>query len=467
MTANHMLLKLDPHPWPGFPGRRYRRHLGDEGCLPGRGAGAIVGFMAADRLKVIVNDRCLRNVRTGVGHYVAELLAALPAVDPALDVKPFYQRLRRGRFVRRAIESHARGPAPSGPYEPPPDGRGSDVGRGPAIRRGSDVGGAHVDQGGSGGRLRRPPAALRRWMQAVYELAFEAFGPFGGCRLYHEPNHIPGPWQGPIVTTVHDLSVLRHPEWHPADRVAWYERDFLAALPRSEHFIAVSAFTRQEMIDLLDLAPERISVIHLGVRGVFQPRPREQTAGWLARRGLPARYLLFAGTLEPRKNVEGLLSAYARLPGRLRERFPLLLAGAGGWGDDRLDGLTARMGLSGQVRRLGYVTDEELAWLYAGAAALVWPTLYEGFGLPPLECLASGTPVITSRRASLPEVVGEAGLLVDPRDPAEIASAIERVIEDVDFAQALTRRGLMRAKEFSWLRCAEHHAAIYRRFADA
>jgi len=383
--------------------------------------------MAGEPVRVIINDRCLRNAQTGVGRYVTELLAALPKVDPGIDVLAFY----RTYLARRSSQDRQVAP-PSR----------------------------------SGGAPRRMPDGLRRLLQGGYELAFEAVGTLRGCRLYHEPNHIPGPWNGPVVTTIHDLSVLRHPEWHPADRVRWYKREMVASLPRSAHFISVSEFTRREMIELLGIQPDRITAIPLGARATFTPRPVEMVRAWLAERKWPAEYLLFVGTLEPRKNVPGLLAAFAGLPEAHRRRFPLLIAGAGGWGTRPLEDEIEAAGLTGQIRTLGYVADEDLCWLYAGARALVWPTFYEGFGLPPLECMATGTPVITSDAASLPEVVGDAGLLIDAHDAEGLTAAMRRIIEDSKLAEELAQRGLARSEAFSWERCAAEHAAIYRRWAE-
>ena len=149
-----------------------------------------------------------------------------------------------------------------------------------------------------------------------------------------------------------------------------------------------------------------------------------------------------------------------------QQRFPLLIAGAGGWGTRPLEDEIEAAGLTGQVRTLGYVADDDLCWLYAGARALVWPTFYEGFGLPPLECMATGTPVITSDVASLPEVVGDAGLLIDAHDTEGFTEAMRQVIEDPKLAAELSRRGLARSEAFSWERCAAEHADIYRRFGE-
>ena len=396
------------------------------------------------RPRIIINDRCLRGPRTGVGHYVAELLEYLPREAPDLDIYAFYWTcLARHR-------SHS--PAPDQNHE----GK-----RSPGAANASL--GAAQPAGRTASLGRRPPWWLRRAALSLYNAAFRWTGQLKGCRLYHEPNHIPAPWPGPIVTTIHDLSVLRHPEWHPADRVRWYANDLQAGLERTSLFITVSEFTRQEMIALTNLPADRITVIPLGVREVFHPRPAKDVNAWLVGNHLPEEYLLYAGTIEPRKNVAGLLAAYARLPQSLRRQVPLLLVGVAGWGRQIVDEWIDRHALRSQVRLLGYVDDEVLARLYAGARALVWPTLYEGFGLPPLECMACGTPVITSRLAALPEVAGQAALLVDPQDEDQLGEAMARILQDRPLAEALRSAGLTRAARFTWSQCASGHADLYRR----
>ncbi len=376
--------------------------------------------------RIIINDRCLRGPLTGVGHYVAELLARMPREAPDLEVFGFYSGWRTGR--------------------PPTPRRPADRPSRPA---------------------RRPPWLIRRTALTLYNAAFRIAGTLKGCTLYHEPNHIPASWRGPIVTTVHDLSVLRHPEWHPADRVRWYEKDFSAGLARTTHFITVSQFSKREMTQVLHVPADRITVIGLGVREVFRPRPTQEIHDRLTRLGLPSDYFLYAGTLEPRKNVTGLLAAYAMLPAGIRQRTALILAGVTGWGRQAVEEWIAGHHLNGRVRVLGYVQDETLAFLYAGARALVWPTLYEGFGLPPLECMACGTPVITSNLASLPEVTGEAALLVDPRDENELTHAMSRIAEDADLTARLRAVGLTRSAAFSWPDCVRAHAEVYRQTLNA
>jgi alpha-1,3-rhamnosyl/mannosyltransferase len=259
---------------------------------------------------------------------------------------------------------------------------------------------------------------------------FRAVCRMRGYRVYHEPNHVPMRFAGPTVTTIHDLSVLRFPHWHPTDRVRWYEAGFHRALDQTSQFIAVSEFTKGEMADLLGIDPQRISVIHNAPREIFSPAAPDEYVPLLERFGIRRPFLLFVGTLEPRKNFDTLLTAFASLPAQVRECHQLVLAGGIGWGDAlHRDDPRAR---AVDLRLVGYVDDDQLRLLYSSCLAFVWPSLYEGFGLPPLECMACGRPVITSNAASLPEVVADAAITVDPQDPAALAAAMARLVEDAD-----------------------------------
>ena len=367
-------------------------------------------------IRVLLNDRCAGPQPSGIGHYIAELARAMPAAAPEIAIW-------RPRAALWRAPSSAMGAS--------------------QVRRG------------------RPAWWRRAAAEALYAAALDVAGRLGRFDLYHEPNHIPGPWSGPIVTTVHDLSALRHPAWHPADRVRWYEEGFAAGLERTSRFIAISAFTRDEMVELLGIGTARITVVPLGVREVFRPWTADQLARLRAEQGLPGQYLLFVGTLEPRKNLRLVLEAYARLSHPRRAALPLLIAGGAGWGED-LATLVAGHGLGDDVRHLGYVDDGLLAGLYSGAAALVWPSLYEGFGLPPLECAACGTPAIISTAGALVETMGAAGIAVDPYDPAPLTAAIERLCDDEDWQACIRTAGLARAAEFTWEASAAAHADVYR-----
>src|SRR5439155_4935627 len=199
----------------------------------------------------------------------------------------------------------------------------------------------------------------------------------GHGELYHEPNHIPLRGELPTVVTIHDLSALLHPEWHPADRVHRFTHGFLPTLSRCSHFLTVSDFTRQEIIHHLGIAPHRVTRVYNGVRRGMRPLGPAETGPVLRRLGLVAGgYLLYVGTLEPRKNVETLLRAYGDLPAMLRSRSPLVLAGGWGWRAERLRELFEQAARHRGVVHLGYVTDEDLPALYRGARALAYPALY-------------------------------------------------------------------------------------------
>jgi alpha-1,3-rhamnosyl/mannosyltransferase len=284
-----------------------------------------------------------------------------------------------------------------------------------------------------------------------------------GYDLYHEPNGVPLDCDLPTVTTVHDLSVLRHPEWHTDVRVADYEKHFAPGISRSRYVLTVSEFVRREIIDLLGLAPERVIRTYNGIRSNFRPLGVEQVRAGLKALDLPPRYLLFIGTLEPRKNLLMLLRAYTSLPGWLRERYPLLLVGGGGWNSTDIHTYLDKEARHKGVIHLGYVSDEHLATLYNGARALVFPSFYEGFGLPPVEMLACGGAVLASTAGAVAEVAGSKAHLINPGDPDGWRQAMMRVTTDEDWWQELRRGAVETAKPFTWERCANETLAVYAR----
>ena len=241
----------------------------------------------------------------------------------------------------------------------------------------------------------------------------------------------------PLVVTVHDLAVLRHPETFNR----WTRTYSRVAVPRAARtaarLIAVSEFTKRELVELLGAAPERIRVVPNGIEEAFQPEGPAAEGD----------YILAVGTLEPRKNLARLARAAERLGAELR------VAGAPGWG---------RVDLGGSARALGYVDDDQLARLYRGAACFAYPSLYEGFGIPILEAMACGTPVVTSRGGATKETAGGAAVLVDPLDPDSIAAGIEEARSRRDELRA---RGLARARGFSWAASARATAEVYRELA--
>ena len=310
----------------------------------------------------------------------------------------------------------------------------------------------------------KPLVPLRRELrQAQQQFSFARGLRRHAIDVYHEPNYVPIGYDVPVVASVHDLSWLRYPQTHPRDRVRWLERGMPRVVERAAAIIVDSEFVRQEVLASLGVAPARVHAIHLGVSQQFRPRGEPETRAVLQALDLAhGGYVLSVGTIEPRKNVGHVLAAYARLPEALRARYPLVIAGARGWRAADLERNLHALAAAGRVRFLGDVPDADLPALYSGAAAFVFASKYEGFGLPPLEAMASGVPVLVSDRASLPEVVGDAARLIDPEQPEDTARRLEELLGDSDARSLLARRGIERAARFTWEACARATLDVYR-----
>jgi len=289
-------------------------------------------------------------------------------------------------------------------------------------------------------------------------------------QLYHAAEHLLPYLRGPTVLTVHDLIFERYPEHHTAKN-----RFFLKlAMPRfvqaATTIIAVSQQTKRDLIELYGTPAAKIQVIYEGIDPEFAPPSRDQiervrrqySPGAEANSARP--YLLMVGTLEPRKNHATALRALAQLKAAgFAQR--LLLVGGQGWLFAPVTTLIEQLGLSDDVIFAGYVPAADLPALYAGADCLLQPSLYEGFGFPVLEAMACRTPVICSNTSSLPEVAGDAALLVAPSDAAELATAIRRLLTEPGLADALCEKGVTQAAKFRWAKCAQETVAVYRQTA--
>lgn len=282
--------------------------------------------------------------------------------------------------------------------------------------------------------------------------------------IYHEPNFVGYPFQGKTVITVHDLSHSRFPETHPPSRVAYLNRHLPRAVQQSSAVITDSEFVKRELLELgLEADPSRIHVTHLGCEAGFHPRDEQSTQPFRQRLGLRWRgFVLSVATLEPRKNFESLLRAYQALPPELAREYPLVLAGGGGWKGAGLNRLIAEVKPPHRVIVTGYLTRPEVQALMASAAVFAYPSLYEGFGLPVLEAMASGTPVLTSDNTSLGEIASEAALTVPPHEVEAIEQGLASLLRDGGMRDKLSALGLQRAVEFSWRRCAEQTLGVYR-----
>lgn len=289
-----------------------------------------------------------------------------------------------------------------------------------------------------------------------------------GHALYHEPNHILRSPRGPSIVTVHDLSVLHYPAFHPRERVRYFERHFARSAERADIVIADSEFIRRDLLETLRLDPAKIRVVPLGVGAEFRPLPECQVRPVLERHGLaPGGYLLAVGTREPRKNLEQLIDAYLDLPREVRARHTLALVGPQGWRAEALERRIAALERDGAVRSLGYVPDEARPALYNGAAGFAYPSRYEGFGLPPLEAAACGTPVLTSCRSPMAEVLEGVAELVDPLDAAAITRGLVRILTDPDVRARACLEGPRRAAAFTWDTCVARTMAVYDEVGEA
>jgi alpha-1,3-rhamnosyl/mannosyltransferase len=375
-------------------------------------------------MRIVVNQWAALGRRTGVGHYTAELLRCLRRQTPSGTVTLFPGRtVSRARAAWDWLHQHLFRPEPSG---------------------------------GSGART-----SGRGLARAVLTPYFQAFGRMHHFDLYHEPNFIPLPSDLPTVATLHDLSVLLHPQWHPADRVAHFERFFRRGLAQCVHFLAISESGRQEILHVLNLRPEYVTRTYMGVRPGLGLLPAERIQADLRRAGLPERYFLYLGTLEPRKNVLTLLRAYCSLPGRVRDRYPLVLVGSWGWNAGDVAAFLDREGRRNGVLHRGYLPDEQLPAVYNGARALAFPSFYEGFGLPPVEMMACGGAVLASTAPAVAETVAGRGHLIDPNDVDGWRAALLRVAEDDDWWRLLRQGVQSVARRYTWERCAEDTLRAY------
>ena len=375
-------------------------------------------------ISVALNAGILRAPRTGIGQYLVELVQALAAY-PELELTLFDGWNWTSELPAAALPGYS-----------------------------------------------RASGLIKRWVPNAYALRrlIEQQRFSRGSRgfdLYHDPSLWPFEFDGPMLMTLHDLTHVHFPETQPADRLAEIERHAARSVERAQRILVDSQFIGDEVCRHYGVAAERVVVAPLGCSARFHPRATAQLVAPLQALGLqPGRYLLCVGTLEPRKNLQLALRAYQRLPAALREQYPLVIVGMAGWRPEQLEASVQHALASGQVRLLGYQADTTIAELLAGARLLLFPSLYEGFGLPVLEAMASGTPVILSHSSALPEVAGDAGTYIDTQDERVCAEAIQQLVEDQAEWQRRRDAGLLRAEAFSWGRCAGITASVYRQLLE-
>ena len=276
--------------------------------------------------------------------------------------------------------------------------------------------------------------------------------------LYWQPNFIPnsGIKAKKIVTSVHDFSFILHKDFHPKERIEYFERYFFQNVVKSDAIITGSHYSKQEILERLPaFSDQDVHVIYHGIdHSLFRLYEKEPLAF-----ELPEKFILSVGSIEPRKNLIGLLQAYELLPLALKDSYKLVLVGFKGWQNQEIMEIMEKN--KHNIIYLGFISDEELARVYNRATAFVFPSFYEGFGLPLIEAFACGTPVISSNRSSLPEVGSDAVLYCDPDDITDIANKIQQLLEDEALQQRLRQKGLQRAKLFSWEKSAKEHEKVF------
>lgn len=401
-----------------------------------------VGTRCGVRAAALANDDCLRKRRTGIAHYLAAIARHWPQ-----DAEVELVGLRSPALV---AEERAR----AHDVYPPPESLP------PVPMRPL----SHIEPARRW--VERAPfldqakAAWRGWQGARAAAALRK----GRCRLVFEPNCLALDCGGPVLAAMQDLSVVELPHTHPADRVRLWNRELRRAVQRTTHWISLSQATADCLIGYAGLRRSDVTVIPAASRWT-QPPSSWAPATLRRRLGVPDRYLLYLGTIEPRKNLVTLLDAYAQKPAAWRARTPLILAGSPGWGSLAFWEQLRSHPVSPEVLATGYLSDVQAAALLAGARALVYPSLYEGFGLPLVEAMTFGSPIVASAIPSLTEVAGDAAILLDPADAGAWSEAIERIAEPGSDREEWVDRGRRRGANYSWPVAAERHHDLFLRYA--
>lgn len=369
-------------------------------------------------MRVVLAVDALSPQLTGIGRYCWELARRLPA-DPAVRSVEFYVGTERIADPASLLLSRDRAPQ----------------------------------------RFRKLSGLLRkaRRRQKVIPVADVVHGP-----NYHLPN-----WAENGVVTIHDLSVIKFPEMHPAERVLQFEREFQRTLDRASQIITDCETIRREVVQLAGVAETRVTAVPLGIGPEFAPLSPAERRPVLGRYGLPLTgYGLTVSSLEPRKRIDRLILAWSELPRPLRDMYPLVIAGAKGWHNDRLHSMIADGEAEGWIIPLGFVPDADLPAVYAGASLFVYPSIYEGFGLPPLEAMASGVPTIVAAASCLPEVMKGGAKLVQPEDIDDFATAIAEALENAEWRSEAASRGIQVAGSYSWQDCVNQTVQVYEKYTD-
>ncbi len=370
-------------------------------------------------MQIAVDASSTISPRTGVGTYTYNLLQALGEIDKTNEYILYFNYFRPSKIVPKFEQSNFKKV------------------------------------------INRIPAKVQRILHNNLKLPIELF--VGGIDIFHSPNYfLPPTRSAQTIITIYDLTFKRFPETRIRSDVRYYNKWVPAAAKMANRVITISQSTKQDIIELLDIPENKVDVICGATDNQFVPIEDIQILQRVkAKYNLPEKFSLYVGTLEPRKNIPTLLQAFAIL--KKQHHLKLVIAGRKGWLYDEIFETVKKLKLTGDVIFTGYICEKDLPALYNLADLFVFPSFYEGFGLPVLEAMACGLPVITSDTSSLPEVVGDAGIMVDPYDVEGLAEAMYKVLADATLQQRMRAKGLQRAELFSWEETARKTLAVYRK----
>lgn len=286
----------------------------------------------------------------------------------------------------------------------------------------------------------------------------------GRVDIFHATNYLlPYCKYGKSILTIYDLSILKFREFHPLKRRMVFNKSrLLNSVRDTKAVIAISEATKRDIVEILNVRPEKIKVIYAAISSEFSKiDDRQLIENAIRKYSLPKKYILFVGTLEPRKNVARLIEAFKKTKDRIKGEFKLILIGGRGWYYKDIFATISRLRLNDNVVCLDYIARGDLPLILNGAEAFVYPSLYEGFGLPPLEAMACGVPTLVSDVSCFPEVVGDGALRVDPYSVDDIADGVYRILTDANLRETLEQRGLERVRDYSWEKTARETLTLY------
>jgi glycosyltransferase involved in cell wall biosynthesis len=376
-------------------------------------------------MKIAINTIPLLSPLTGVGNYIYHIARSLRVIDPVNDYTYFYgyysRKLTAYYNENRKVMYQAK----------------------ELVRKMPIIGGLAANK-------------LGNFVSTVSPRSFD---------LYFEPNFIPINIRSHYtIVTIFDFSVILYPEWHPQRRIHYFKKNFGNNLKRADRIIVISDYIKKEAMNF-GLPEEKLKTIHLGYdREAFKTYRHKHLEAMRKAYSLPENFMLFVGSIEPRKNLENLVRAYISLDEKIKRDIKLVLAGFKGWQNEKIVEVLKKT--KSDVFYLGYLPNTELGKLYNLATLFIYPSIYEGFGLPPLEAMACGCPVVVSNAASLPEVCGDAAQYVDPHDVTSIAEGIARVLSNEALRRSLIAKGLERSRLFSWEQAARKHLEVFEDAAE-